>query len=91
MRDKRTNAITSNTFTAISTQIKILERAADRPSPYKSLMLKGPTFLPQSPSKKKRSNECRQCIPPSGRNRIQCRRCQLFKYQNESGKLSTYA
>ncbi|KAF8808339.1 hypothetical protein BYT27DRAFT_7255660 [Phlegmacium glaucopus] len=53
IRDKRTNGITSNTFTATATQVQILEPATtQRPSPYKSLMLKGPTFLPQSPSKR---------------------------------------
>ncbi|KAF8817653.1 hypothetical protein BYT27DRAFT_7237288 [Phlegmacium glaucopus] len=54
IKDKKTNEIASNTFTAIATQIKILEPAAKRKrSPYKSLMLKGPTVLPQSPTKKK--------------------------------------
>jgi hypothetical protein len=54
IRDKRTNAIMSNTVSAMATQVKVLERGAERrPSPYKSLMLKGPSFLPQSPSKKK--------------------------------------
>ena len=54
IRDKRTNAIASNTVTAIATQVTVLERGSDRrPSPYKSQMLKGPKVLPQSPSKKK--------------------------------------
>lgn len=54
IRDKRTSGVGTNTFSAIATQVKILERGSGRnPSPYKSLMLKGPKFLPQSPSKKK--------------------------------------
>ena len=54
IKDKRTNYVTTNTFSATATQVKILERAAERKSsPYKSLLLKGPKFLSQSPSKKK--------------------------------------
>ena len=54
IKDKRTNYVTTNTFSATATQVKILERAAERKSsPYKSLLLKGPKFLPRSPSKKK--------------------------------------
>ena len=54
IRDKKTFGVAGNTFTAIATQVKILERgSARRPSPYKSLLLNGPTILPQSPSKKK--------------------------------------
>lgn len=54
IRDRRTNGVSTNTFSATATQVTILESGAVRnPSPYKSLMLKGPKFLPQSPSKKK--------------------------------------
>ena len=54
IRDKRMNAIMSNTVSAMATQVKVLGRGTERrASPYKSLMLKGPSFLPQSPSKKK--------------------------------------
>ena len=54
IRSKRTDNIASNTFSAISTQVKILERGSEKPrSPYKSLMLKGPSVLPRSPTKKK--------------------------------------
>jgi hypothetical protein len=54
IRGKRTDGVAGNTFSAIATQVKILERGADRrPSPYKSQLLKGPKFLPQSPSLKK--------------------------------------
>jgi hypothetical protein len=54
IKDKKTDKISSNTFSAVATQVKILQRAAERrPSPYKSLMLKGPIVLAQSPSKKK--------------------------------------
>jgi hypothetical protein len=54
IKDKRSNGVAGNTFTAIATQVKVLERGADRrPSPYKSQLLKGPSVLPQSPSKKK--------------------------------------
>ena len=54
IKDKRSNGIASNTFSAIAMQVKILECGTKCcPSPYKSLMLKGPTILPQSPSKKK--------------------------------------
>ena len=54
IRDKKTDGIAGNTFSAIASQVKILERGADRrPSPYKSQMMKGPKFLPQSPSIKK--------------------------------------
>ena len=54
IKDKISNGIAGNTFSAITTQVKILECGTERrPSPYKSLMLKGPTILPQTPSKKK--------------------------------------
>ena len=54
IKDKKTNGVAGNTFSAIATQVKILERGPDRrPSPYKSLLLKGPKSLPQSPSKRK--------------------------------------
>jgi hypothetical protein len=54
IRSKRNNGIAGNTFSATVTQVKILERGAERrSSPYKSQLLKGPISLPQSPSKKK--------------------------------------
>jgi hypothetical protein len=54
IRDKRSNSIGTNTFSATATQIQVLERGAlKNPSPYKSMMLKGPKHLPQSPSKKR--------------------------------------
>jgi hypothetical protein len=54
IRDKRNDGIAGNTFSAIATQVMVLERGAERrPSPYKSQMLKGPKTLPQSPSKKR--------------------------------------
>jgi hypothetical protein len=54
IKDKRSNAVASNTVSAIATQVKILERGADHlPARYKSRLLKGPTILPQSPSKRK--------------------------------------
>lgn len=53
IRDKRTISTAGNTFSAIATQVKVLERATHRhPSSYKSLLLKGPMSLPQSPTKK---------------------------------------
>ena len=55
IRDKRTNGIITNTFSATATQVKILQRglgAGQTHSPYKSLMLKGPKTFPQSPSKR---------------------------------------
>ena len=60
IRDKRTGCISTNTFSATATGVKILEHGADQSaSPYKSLMLKGPRTHPQSPTKKKRSDKCR--------------------------------
>ena len=54
IKQKKSSNIAGNTFSAVATQVKILERAAERkPSRYKSLMLKGPTVLPHTPSKKK--------------------------------------
>jgi hypothetical protein len=54
IRDKRSNCVSTNTFSATASQVKILELGGDRKaSPYKSLLLKGPKTLPQSPSKKK--------------------------------------
>ena len=54
IRDKRLNSVSTNTFSATATQVKILEAGGDRkPSPYKTLLLKGPKTLPQSPRKKK--------------------------------------
>ena len=53
IRDKKITGIAGNTFSAIATQVKILQHAAECcSSPYKSQMLKGPTFLPESPTKK---------------------------------------
>ena len=54
IRDKRTGCISTNTFSATATQVKIIEHGADQSaSPYKSLMLTGPRTLPQSPTKEK--------------------------------------
>ena len=53
IKNKRMNRVARNTFSAIATQVKILEHAVHHCStPYKSLLLKGPMLLPQSPSKK---------------------------------------
>jgi hypothetical protein len=53
IKDRRTNGIGTNTFSATATQVQILERAAVKnPSPYKSLLTKGPKHLPQSPKKR---------------------------------------
>ncbi|KAF8802411.1 hypothetical protein BYT27DRAFT_7261183 [Phlegmacium glaucopus] len=66
IRDKDTNGITGNTFTASATQIKILQRAPKKKaSPYKSQMLKGPTTLPTSPSKYKLQVEAVKAFHPS--------------------------
>lgn len=54
IREKAGSGVSNNTFTAIATQVKVLEAATERgPSPYKSQMMKGPKYLPQSPSKKR--------------------------------------
>ena len=54
IKSKRTDSIAGNTFSAISTQVKILERGVEkRRSPYKSLLLRGPSVLPQSSGKKR--------------------------------------
>ena len=54
IRNKRTNSIAGNTFSVTATQVKILDRGPDHcPSHYKSLLLKGPMSLPQSPNKKR--------------------------------------
>ena len=48
------DGIAGNTFSAISTQVKVLEcKSEQRRSPYKSMLLKGPTIHQQSTSKKK--------------------------------------
>jgi hypothetical protein len=53
IKDKKTDRIGGNTFSAVATQVKILEHAAEQqPSPYKSIMMKGPIVLPQSPKKR---------------------------------------
>jgi hypothetical protein len=53
IRDKKSNIVITNTFSATATQVRILERGSDlKPSPYRSLLLKGPKILPQSPRKK---------------------------------------
>ncbi|KAF8815383.1 hypothetical protein BYT27DRAFT_7333929 [Phlegmacium glaucopus] len=60
IRDKKTNhdGIAGNTFTAIASQIMILERPAKRnTSPYKTQLLKGPITLPRSPTKLKEQVE----------------------------------
>jgi len=54
IKDRKNDRVAGNTFSAIATQVKILERGADRrPSPYKSQMLKGPRVLPLTSSNKK--------------------------------------
>ena len=54
IRNKRTNGITSNTFSVTATLVKILECGPEcHPSPYKSLLMKGPMSLSQSPTKRK--------------------------------------
>ena len=46
IKSKKTDNIAGNTFSAISTQVKVLEPGTERrQSPYKSLMLKGPIVL----------------------------------------------
>ena len=60
IKSKRTDSIAGNTFSAISTQVKVLERGSEQcRSPYKSMLLKGPTihlkkkkisFIQQMPS-----------------------------------------
>jgi hypothetical protein len=48
IRNSKSAGLSSNTFSAMPTQVKILECAAESgPSPYKAIMLKGPTVLPQ--------------------------------------------
>lgn len=57
IKDRQTNTVSTNTFTATATQIKILERGglqtSSPMSPYKSMMMKGPKHLPQSPTRKR--------------------------------------
>ncbi|KAF8797384.1 hypothetical protein BYT27DRAFT_7265765 [Phlegmacium glaucopus] len=58
IKDKKTNDIASNTFTAIASQIKVLEPAAKhKRSPYKS-PAKRPNSPPPVTDQKKRSNKC---------------------------------
>ncbi|KAF8816198.1 hypothetical protein BYT27DRAFT_7248506 [Phlegmacium glaucopus] len=65
IRDKKSNSVGTNTFTALATQVKILEHGADRrPTAYKSRMLKGPTSLRQSPAKKKAQTEAVNVFHP---------------------------
>ena len=53
IKEKKGTSITSNTVSAIATQVSVVESGADRlPSPYKSQILKGPKFLPQATSKR---------------------------------------
>ena len=53
IKEKKGTSITSNTVSAIATQVSVVESGADRlPSPYKSQLLKGPKFLPQAASKR---------------------------------------
>lgn len=64
IRNKRTNGIFGNTISATATQVKVLERGERRSSPYKSLMLKGPTFLPQSPTTRKNQTNAVRAFHP---------------------------
>ena len=65
IKNKKTDWVVGNTFSATVTQVKILERGTERrSSPYKSLLLKGPSFLPQSPtSKRDQTNAVRAFHP----------------------------
>ena len=45
IKSKRTDGIAGNTFSAILTQVKVLERGSEQcRSPYRSMLLKGPTI-----------------------------------------------
>ena len=58
IRNKRTNGVAGNTFSATATQVKILVRPVEnRPSAYKSLLLKGPTTLPTGKSTPKQKDQ----------------------------------
>jgi hypothetical protein len=52
IKDKRTNIVVTNTFSAMATQVVVLEPAPIKtPSQYRNLLMKGPKRLPQSPTK----------------------------------------
>lgn len=54
IRNRNTRGVSGNTFTATVSAVEILERASPRlSSPYKSLLLKGPSPLPQAVSKRR--------------------------------------
>ena len=54
IKNRKNNLVAGNTFSAIATQVKILERGADcRPSPYKSQLMKGPKTLPRTSTQRK--------------------------------------
>ncbi|KAF8804159.1 hypothetical protein BYT27DRAFT_7302171 [Phlegmacium glaucopus] len=66
IKDKTTNSIGTNTFTALATQVTVLDHGAEHsPTPYKSRMLKGPTSLPQSPTKKKEQKTAVNAFHPA--------------------------
>jgi hypothetical protein len=72
IRDKRSNCVSTNTFSATATQVKVLELGRERKaSPYKTLLLKGPKTLPQSPSKKKDQASAVRAFHP-GKSFIVC-------------------
>ena len=65
IKNKKANGIAGNTFSATATQVKVLERGAERrSSPYKSLLLKGPILLPQLPTAKKDQENAVQAFHP---------------------------
>jgi hypothetical protein len=82
IKNKRTNGVGGNTFSAVATEVQILERPAEPQStPYKSLLLKGPTSLPQSPSKKKDQARAVQAFHPGTHPNLSCYPNLLFRHQ----------
>jgi hypothetical protein len=65
IRDKRSNGISTNTFSATATQVRVLERGSINPSPYKSMLMKGPKPLPRSPRKREDQINAVKAFHPS--------------------------
>ncbi|KAF8816291.1 hypothetical protein BYT27DRAFT_7248382 [Phlegmacium glaucopus] len=85
IREKNNNGKASNTFSAMATEIQILEPAKKcTPSPYKILALKGPTFLPQSPSMRRDQISAANSFHPGNDKRRQYLLQNSFLYKQHS-------
>jgi hypothetical protein len=65
IRNSSNDGVKTNTFTATTTEVEILEHAPPQPSNYRNALLKGPSSLPQPSSKRGDQMRAVQAFHPS--------------------------